>query len=61
MKQKAEDVKKMTRINSTIDSKLEREVREVANKKFNYKKGSIQSALEEALTEWLKMQNGVKK
>ena len=62
MKQKADEKKKeVTRINSTINSDLERQVREVANIKFKYKKGAIQSALEEALTEWLKMQKGVKK
>lgn len=59
MKQKAEEEK--TRINSTIDSELEKQVREIANKKFNYKKGAIQLALEEALTEWVKIQKGIKK
>lgn len=59
MKQKAEEEK--TRINSTIDSELEKQVREIANKKFNYKKGAIQFALEEALTEWVKMQKAIKK
>ncbi|TLX80417.1 MAG: hypothetical protein E6L00_07605 [Thaumarchaeota archaeon] len=54
--------KKMTRINSTIDSDMEKEFRELTNKKFKYKKGSIQFGLEEAIDEWIKQQKkrGVK-
>ncbi len=51
-----ESKKQVTRVNSTIDSDLEKEFREVANKKFNYKKGSIQFGLEEAIDEWIKQQ-----
>lgn len=45
--------KEVTRINSTIDSDLEKKFREIANKKFNYKKGSIQLGLEEAIESWI--------
>ena len=45
--------KEVTRINSTIDSDLELKFRELANKKFNYKKGSIQHGLEEAIESWI--------
>jgi hypothetical protein len=48
--------KEVTRINSTIESKMEKEFRELANKKFKYKKGSIQFGLEEAIDEWIKQQ-----
>ena len=45
--------KEVTRINSTIDSELEKKFRELANKKFSYKKGSIQFGLEEAIESWI--------
>lgn len=48
--------KEVTRINSTIASNLEKEFREIANKKFQYKKGSIQFGLEEAIDQWIKDQ-----
>ncbi|HSB57739.1 MAG TPA: hypothetical protein VLD38_08025, partial [Nitrosopumilaceae archaeon] len=48
--------KEVTRINSTIDSTLEKEFRELVNKKFEYKKGSIQFGLEEAIDQWIKDQ-----
>ena len=51
-----QEKKQVTRVNSTIDSELEKEFREVANKKFKYKKGSIQFGLEEAIDEWIKQQ-----
>lgn len=51
-----EQKKEVTRINSTIDSEMEKEFRELTNKKFGYKKGSIQFGLEEALDEWIKKQ-----
>ena len=47
---------KTTRINSTIDSKLEKKFREVTFGKFGLRKGSIQEGLEEALDEWIKKQ-----
>ena len=48
--------KEVTRINSTVNSTLEKEFRELANKKFQYKKGSIQFGLEEAIDQWIKAQ-----
>lgn len=48
--------KEVTRVNSTISSSLEKEFRELANKKFDYKKGSIQFGLEEAIDQWIKTQ-----
>ncbi len=45
--------KEVTRINSTIDSELEKKFRELTNKKFNYKKGSIQLGLEESIESWI--------
>lgn len=56
MKQDKKEPKQVTRINSTVESNLEKEFRELANKKFNYKKGSIQFGLEEAIEEWIKEQ-----
>lgn len=50
------DRKEVTRINSTVESKLEKKFRELANKKFDYKKGSIQFGLEEAIDLWIKEQ-----
>ena len=50
------ELKKMTRINSTIDSDLEKKFREVTFGKFGLRKGSIQEGLEEALNEWIKRQ-----
>jgi len=48
---------KTTRINTTINSKLEKKFRKAAFGKFGLKKGSIQKGLEEALTQWIKKQN----
>lgn len=53
---KIQSKKEVTRINSTISSKLEKEFRELTTKKFNYKKGSIQFGLEEAIDQWIKEQ-----
>ena len=50
------EIRKVTRVNSTIEASLEKEFRELANKKFNYKKGSIQFGLEEAIDQWIKTQ-----
>ena len=50
------ETKKVTRVNSTIEASLEKEFRELANKKFDYKKGSIQFGLEEAIDQWIKTQ-----
>ena len=47
---------KTTRINSTIDSKLEKEFREITFKKYGYKKGSIQDGLQEAIQAWITLQ-----
>lgn len=47
---------KTTRINSTIDSTLEKEFREIAFKKYGYKKGSIQNGLHEAIRSWVTLQ-----
>ena len=49
-----------TRINSTIDTDLEKKFREVTFSKFGLRKGSIQDGLEEALNEWIKRQKGKK-
>lgn len=42
-----------TRINSTIDSKLEKKFRETVYKTHGLKKGNIQEALEEAINDWI--------
>lgn len=47
---------KTTRINSTIDSTLEKQFREMTFKEFGYKKGSIQKGLEDAISIWIKNQ-----
>jgi hypothetical protein len=47
---------KTTRINSTIDSTLEKKFREMTFKEFGYKKGSIQKGLEDAISTWIKTQ-----
>ena len=44
----------MGRINFTISDKLERSLKEKANTKFDYKKGSVSLALKEAIEEWIK-------
>lgn len=56
MVQDRKERKVVTRINSTVESKLEKEFRELVNKKFDYKKGSIQFGLEEAIDDWIKKQ-----
>lgn len=48
-----EQEEKTTRINSTIDSDLEKKFREAAFKTFGYKKGSIQKGLEDAIETWI--------
>lgn len=50
------ELKKNTRINSTIDSVMEEEFRELTFKTFGFKKGSIQYGLEEAIDDWIKKQ-----
>ncbi len=47
---------KTTRINSTIDSTLEKEFREITFKKYGYKKGSIQEGLQEAIQAWIEFE-----
>ena len=49
-----------TRINSTIDSNLEKKFREITFNKFGFRKGSIQEGLEEAIDDWIKRQKGKK-
>lgn len=49
-----QEQKTMTRINSTINSDLEKQFREVVYKTYGLKKGSIQKALEKAIGEWIK-------
>lgn len=50
----------MARLNLTIDEKLLDEFREKANKKFNFKKGAIKRAVEEALHDWLSCEEAEK-
>lgn len=50
------ELKKNTRINTTVDSQLEQEFRELSFKTFGFKKGSIQYGLEEAIDDWIKKQ-----
>ena len=45
--------KQVTRINSTVDSELEREFRETVYKVYGFKKGNLQIGLEEALDAWI--------
>jgi len=45
-----------TRINTTIDSGLEEEFRELAFETFGYKKGSIRNGLEDAIYDWIRKQ-----
>lgn len=54
--QETKDEKKTTRINSTIDSELEKEFRDAVYKKWGFKKGNLQEGLEEAIDEWIKQQ-----
>ena len=46
-------VKKTTRINTTINSKLEKRFRDTIYTKWGFKKGNIQRGLEEAIILWL--------
>jgi hypothetical protein len=56
-----EQEEKTTRINSTIDSKLEKKFRELTFKEFGYKKGSIQKGLEDAISTWIQNQKDKEK
>lgn len=49
-----QEQKTMTRINSTINSDLEKQFRKVVYKEYGLKKGSIQKALEKAIDEWIR-------
>jgi hypothetical protein len=49
-----QEQKTTTRINSTIDTDLEKQFRETVYKEYGLKKGSIQKALEKAIDEWIK-------
>lgn len=51
-----EQESKNTRINSTIDSKLEEKFRETVYKSYGLKKGSIQKGLEDAIGSWIDKQ-----
>ncbi|MCL4518648.1 MAG: ribbon-helix-helix domain-containing protein [Thaumarchaeota archaeon] len=44
----------MGRINITVNDKLEQEFRLEASKKFGFKKGSLNQAMEEALKLWIR-------
>ncbi len=48
------DFMKMGRINITVNDKLEQEFRLEAAKKFGFKKGSLNQAMEEALKLWIR-------
>ncbi|MEM4577189.1 MAG: hypothetical protein QW701_07115 [Candidatus Nezhaarchaeales archaeon] len=48
----------MGKLNLTIEDEVERRFREAAFKKFGYKKGSLQKAVEEALNEWIQRNSG---
>jgi len=50
------ELNKTTRINTTIDSGLEEEFRELTFKTFGFKKGSIQNGLEDAIYDWIRKQ-----
>jgi len=43
----------MGKLNLAVEDGLEEEFRRTAFQKFGYRKGSLQRALEEALTEWV--------
>jgi citrate lyase gamma subunit len=45
--------KKNVKINLTIDSDLEKQFREAISKKYGFKKGNMQLAIEEAIREWI--------
>lgn len=47
----------MGKLNLTVEDGVERRFREAAFKKFGYKKGSLQKAVEEALNEWIQRNN----
>jgi len=43
----------MGKINITISDKLEKEFRETISKRYGYKKGNLQLAIEEAIKDWI--------
>lgn len=49
----------MGKLNLTIEDGTEGKFREAAFKKFGYRKGSLQKAVEEALNEWIQRNSGV--
>ena len=44
------------KINLTIDQDLERKFREAISKKYGYKKGNMQLAIEDAIKDWIQKQ-----
>lgn len=43
----------MGKINLIVNDKLEEKFRQLAFQKFGYRRGSLQRAVEEAITEWV--------
>ena len=50
----AKQIMTTTRINTTINTELEKKFRKIAFAKFGLQKGSIKKGLEEAIGEWVK-------
>ena len=50
---KKEEKTKKVKINLTIDPELEKGFREAISKKYGYKKGNMQKAIEEAIKDWI--------
>jgi len=44
----------MGKINLIINDKLEKEFREAISKKYGYKRGNMQLAIEDAIKDWIK-------
>lgn len=55
------ELKKTTRINSTIKADLERQFRETVYEVYGFKKGNLQIGLEDAIEDWIKKQSGKKR
>lgn len=53
---KKKEKNKKTKINLTIDEGLEKGFREAISKKYGYKKGNMQLAIEEAIKDWIEKQ-----
>ena len=51
-----EEDKKNVKINLTIDADLDKQFREAISKRYGFKKGNMQLALEEAIREWINKQ-----